>query len=706
MTKNRSQYRDIIFCILIVAGVFGLFGKVSNYDFITYDDGVYILENGNIQSGLTKEMLLWALTTFYASNWHPLTWVSHSLDIQFCGLNPGCHHMINVLFHTLNSLLLYLFLRKMTNKPAHSFFVACLFAFHPSHVESVAWIAERKDVLSTFFLMALFYTYAYYVKKPSISKYIGMLFLFTCGIMSKPMVVTAPFILLLLDFWPLNRISSDNTKKMFVHILHLSKEKIPFFLLSCLAGVLTFWAQSNWGAVVTLEKIPLYVRLSNSIVSYIRYIGKLFYPRNLAVFYPFPQSVETEIVLPALCCLIALTILSVISFRRFPFLIVGWFWFVGTLVPVIGLVQVGSQSMADRYTYLPYIGLFIIIAWSVSHLAEKFNFPRLLVSLSGIIVIALCMWTTWNQLTFWQNSETLFSHAIDITSDNTVAHDNLGSIAFKKEDYHKAEWHFRESLRINPRNINAINNLGGCLYKQQRYSESLLLFLKSYSLNPRSGIAYNIANCYLKLGQFEKAVEYFEIAIEKEPTLVDAHKMLGIVLFQRGDYQAAVDHFSFFILHKPENSMILQKMGSAYEHLQEFEKARQFYQKARIVDPDDPVILKHLGTLSMRTNQFEQAQSFFEEVLAINPRDAQTLTNLGSALLAQKQLPSAQQKFEEALVIQPDLVEAVFNLGLIAVEEGDEKGALFFMSRAQQLRPDSTRINKIIEDLKNRNLNP
>lgn len=374
MDKALRTRRNIMVCLILILAIFTVFWQVRSHDFVNYDDDKYVTENRDVKAGLTTQSIIWAFTTTHASNWHPLTWLSHMLDISLFGLNPGWHHLTNLLFHIANTLLLFLILRGMTEEFWKSAFVAALFALHPLHVESVAWIAERKDVLSTFFWMLTILAYAYYVKHPVLRRYLFVLFSFLLGLMSKPMLVTLPFVLLLLDYWPLGRFQMEESgitrnpkKHKSKHpeyqksiALRLVREKTPFFVLAGFSSIITFIAQQHGGTVRSLEFLPVKTRVANALISYVAYIGKMIWPFNLAVLYPHPGTTLPmwQTILAGLF-LLFISYLVIRKVKKLPYLSIGWFWYVGTLVPVIGLVQVGAQSMADRYTYIPLIGLFI-----------------------------------------------------------------------------------------------------------------------------------------------------------------------------------------------------------------------------------------------------------------------------------------------------------------------------------------------------------
>jgi len=477
-TKGWSFHQHglvLLLGLFLMILTFATFEQVRTYDFINYDDNRYITENQHVQSGLTLEGVTWAFTTTHAANWHPLTWLSHMLDCQLYGLNPSGHHLTNLVFHIASTLLLFLVLERMTGALWRSAFVAALFALHPLHVESVAWAAERKDVLSTFFWMLTMWTYVHYVERPGFNRYLLVLLSFVLGLLSKPMLVTLPFVLLLVDYWPLGRFqfgrlsgdrrshtpkSSDTGDQKSI-VLRLIREKVPFFVLCAISSILTIFAQQKIGALGSLESYTLGSRIANASVSYVRYIEKMVWPRHLAVLYPYQQMLPIWKVLGSGLLLVGVSVLVIRAVRKHPYLGVGWFWYLGTLIPVIGLVQVGKQAMADRYTYVPLIGLFVMIAWGVPDLLAGWRFRKVVLSISTGLLLSLLMIVTNLQVKHWQNDITLFEHTLAATSNNFIIHYNLGVAFDRQGKTQEAIAHFAEALR---------NQAGLCGGTQQPWS--------------------------------------------------------------------------------------------------------------------------------------------------------------------------------------------------------------------------------------------
>ena len=489
----------LLVCVFLAVATLAVYWQVGSYEFVNYDDNYYISDNSHVQQGLTGDSIIWAFTATHIANWHPLTWLSHMLDCQLYGMNPTGHHLTNVFFHLVNTLLLFLVLKWMTGALWRSGFVAALFALHPLHVESVAWVAERKDVLSTLFWMLTMWAYLGYTKRPGVKRYLLILLFFALGLMAKPMLVTLPFVLLLLDYWPLGRIwlgqsgiehpvanqANIAAKKPRTQIFRLLLEKTPLFALAAVSSVVTFIVQKSGGAVKALETYPFNIRITNAMVSYFRYISKAIWPQKLAALYPHPgQSLPMWHAALAGLLLVVISTVVIRAGRRCPYLPVGWLWYVGTLVPVIGLVQVGEQAMADRYTYVSLIGLFIIIAWGVPELVKGWRQRRLALGVSAGVLLLGLMVCTWFQARHWKDTITLFTHAVNVTANNYVAHYSLGLALGKEGKLEESMEHSYKALRIKPDYADAHNNLGTALAKQGRMKEAAAHFSEALRINP------------------------------------------------------------------------------------------------------------------------------------------------------------------------------------------------------------------------------
>ena len=561
---NKKQVRLIIVFLIIASCA--TFGRIGANDFINFDDNLYITENVHVQSGFSVKNILWAFTTVHHSYWHPLTWLSHMLDWSLFGSNAAGHHLVSLLLHIGAVILLFLFLYKTTHRLWPSAFAAAFFALHPLRVESVAWAAERKDVLSMFFAMATLYTYAFYVENRKISKYLLCLILFALALMSKPMMVTLPFVLLLLDYWPLKRLDSLSTANndLLKKAGRLLSEKIPFFMLTIAVSAIAFWAQNKVGAMVTMENISFIERLSNAVVSYGNYLGKIFWPVNLAVFYPFEHSLPGREILISAFILIIITAAVLCFIRELPFLFTGWFLYLGTLIPVIGLVQVGDQAMADRYTYLPSIGIAVMLSWGIPLFFPRAEIRKKILFPAATIIIILLMMLTWRQCGFWENSMTISRHTLKATKNNYKMHHNMGTSFFKEGRIKEAFYHFNKAIRINPNNL-SYNSRGDIFARMGRYRQALDDFNKAIALNPRDAYGYyNRGLTYEKLGLYSPAIADFTRAILLKSDDINAYNNRGIVYARMGQLDRAVGDFSKAIAIKPHYSQAYANRSIAH----------------------------------------------------------------------------------------------------------------------------------------------
>ena len=556
-----------------------LYHPVVNHDFINLDDWQYVLNNREVTAGVTLRGLGWAFTSFHASNWHPLTWLSHMIDVEIYGLDPGGHHGTSLFFHILNTVLLFLILTRMTGAPGKSGIVAALFALHPLHVESVAWVAERKDVLSTFFLFLMLGAYALYVEKPGRWKYGIALVFFALGLMAKPMLVSAPFLLLLLDVWPLRRrpVPDRPPSKM---------EKIPFFALAVLSSGITLYAQASGGAMRSLEAIPLADRAANALVSAVTYMGKMFWPAGLSVFYPYPAAIPFWKVLGAAALLVLITVFVFREKARRPWFFTGWLWYLISLFPVIGIVQVGPQSMADRYTYIPLIGLFIALTWAVDETLSRRRFPVFASASLVLILLAGLSSTTWFQLSHWKNSRSLFTHALEVTENNALAHNNLAVALADDGEREAAVNHFQEAIRVNPRHFSA---------------------------------HFNLANHLVALGRGDQAVFHYREAIRFNPGYTAAHNNLGVVLLRQGNLEGAEAHLLEALKHGPVKEGMLFNMAMIFVSRGENEKAAQLLREALEVNAGYAEAHNLLGVVYMKEGRKGEAAESFRRALSCDP---------------------------------------------------------------------------------------
>lgn len=619
--------------------------QTVNFEFVVFDDGLYVTDNHEIQAPVNLKSFFWAFTTTQAANWHPLTWLSYLLDFQLFGLNAGGYHLTSVLFHLTNTVLLFLLLDKFSGRLWPSALTAALFAVHPLHVESVAWISERKDVISGFFWILTLGAYGYYVKRPGLLKYLIVLVLFLAGLMAKPMVVTLPCVMLLLDFWPLGRCSSwfpingEGVKRedslgsgnQGQPVAALIVEKVPFFLLAVASSVMTFYAQQRVGAVDQI--IPLTTRFSNALISYVTYLLKMFWPVNLSIFYPYPAFLPVWQILGSGFILVLVSIGVFWNWKRYPYLVFGWLWYLGTLVPVIGLIQVGSQAMADRYTYIPLIGLFIMIAFAIPELLAKWPYRKVVLSVAAILWLLVLTTLAWKQTTCWENSISLFQQALKVSAGNFKAHDMLGLALTEQGKLDQAIFHLRESIRIKPNYGSAYNNLGRALEKKGEWAEAQAQYLKALKVQEFPEAHYNLGIVMLQQGKLETAVFHFQSAVRINTNYAEAYNNLGVTLYQQGKTQEAINHFSKALKIKPFFLEAHYNLGTVLSDTGRFDEAIEHFQEALKIQPDYARAYNNLGLAQAQKGRIDDAIASFQRALNHNPASPETRENLKKWLL-------------------------------------------------------------------------
>jgi Flp pilus assembly protein TadD len=605
-------------------------------DFVDYDDDYYVTENTHVNKGVTFDSLTWAFTSSRSSNWHPITWISHMIDCQLYGLNPRGHHLTSLLFHVANTLLLFLILARMTGTLRQSSFVAALFALHPLHVESVAWVAERKDVLSTFFMMLTLWVYTIYVKKGGVRRYLLVVLFFALGLMSKPMLVTLPFILLMLDLWPLGRLGLIRDTRNEVtgqqaderpNIFQLLWEKVPFFVLAVVSSVVTFIVQERGGAVKLLEQYSIQTRIINAFVAYIEYIVNMVWPVKLVVLYPHPGSslplwkgVVTGL------ALVLITVLVIRKARKIPYITVGWFWYAVTLIPVIGIVQVGSQAMADRYTYITLIGLFVIITWGANDLLSKWSHQKKWLGTLAAILLPVLMVLTWKQVQYWENSTTLYKHTLKHTSNNFIIHNNLGVVLYNQGRTEEAIKHYLQALQSYPDYADAHSNLGAAYAGSGMYKEAIEACKKAIKINPDYAKAhYNLGVAYGGSGKYKEAAEAFQQALRIDPDDAQTHSNLGIAYAGSGKYQEATVAFKQAIRINPDYAKAHYNLGVAYGGSGKYKEAAEAYKQALRINPDYADAHYNLGYAYVLSNDRDSALEQYKMLKSLDPKLAKKL---------------------------------------------------------------------------------
>ncbi len=631
--QAKSPVTDLLVCLGLVAATWAVFSQTLAHDFVNFDDHVYVYENPLVITGLSTEGLIGAFTHTHARNWHPLTTVSHMLDCQLYGLEAGGHHLTNVILHTFSTLLLFLVLKQMAGRRWQSAFVAALFAIHPLHVESVAWIAERKDVLSAVFFMLTLAAYARHARAPSLPRYLVVALLFACGLMSKPMLVTLPFVLLLLDYWPLGRLGGQKSE-VGSRLRRLITEKLPLFALSVLSCIATLLAQKQGPSAI--DQLPFLWRLNNSFVSYVTYIWQMLWPVRLAVFYPHPNNrLPLLEVAVAIAFLVGISLLVIYLRQTKPYLVTGWFWYLGMLVPVIGLVQVGEQAHADRYTYLPQIGLYIMIAWTVGDLLSETT-PRAHRALVGVVtalaIVSLGVGALV-QASYWKNSETLWNHSLAVTGGNDVAHNNMGFLFVRRGELDKAISEFQAALDIRSRNTETHynlgaaliqNNLGNALARKQLWAEAIDHLQEAVRLRPDYADAYfNLGSVLFQQGRTDQAIAQWQKALEIRPVDAEAHRNLASALRKQGNVKEAIAEYEQALNIVPEDSVALNNLAwilatSSDASMRDGTRAVTLAMKAvQTSEGRDPNFIRTLAAARAEAGQFAEAVATAEAAKAL-----------------------------------------------------------------------------------------
>ena len=665
--------RSWLVVLLLITATLAVYAPVWEYEFVDLDDDLYVLNNLRVQSGLSWANIGWALTALEAGFWHPLTWISHMADCQLFGLRPAGHHVTSLVIHVANAVLLFWVLRLMTSALWPSALVAALFSLHPLNVESVAWIAERKNVLSTFFGLLAIWAYVKYVEKPDWRRYLLLTALFVLGLMSKPMLVTLPCLLLLLDYWPLNRFGAD-PGKFFSKLGELALEKAPLLLLSLAAGLLAILAESRAGALPALEAFPLSVRFSNALVAYTSYLSKMFWPTDLAPFYPHPgASLEIWRIVLSFVFLVAVSAVVVHRVRSFPYLVVGWLWYLGTLFPVSGLIQVGGHAMADRYAYLPLIGVFILLVWGGwgwlgdSPVARKFEVGAL-----PCLFLVMVM-TTGTQVSHWQSSVTLFEHTIRSTKNNQLAHNNLGIALLERGRTQEAAAQFVEALEIKPGNSTALFNLGLTMKRLGEIEEAERYFSRALEENPNLVGAHNNLGIILEeQGRSEEAFQHFRQAVELDPRLPAAHTNLGRALARQGKLEEAVGHFEISLRIDSHQPNVYSNLGAALDLQGRSQEAVDNYRRALELDSHSHFAHHNLGMLLLEESHLEEAANHFSRAIDIKPDFVSSHYGLGLTRLQQDRISEAIRSFRQVLKLDPEDVRASRQLRRLLEQPRDE----------------------------------
>jgi protein O-mannosyl-transferase len=629
-----------------------LYWPVRHYPFIGFDDPGYVSENPRVAGGLSLSAVRWAMTSGYFANWHPLTWISHMLDVQLFGMNAGAHHVTNLVFHVLNTVLLFGVFFRMTGALGRSAVVAALFAVHPMHVESVAWVAERKDVLSTFFWLLTMWAYYFYTREPKLRRYALVLVCFALGLMSKPMLVTLPCVLLLVDVWPLRRaVVGESSRAAWLRLVY---EKLPLFALAAASSVITYLVQRTAGAVESLTALPLSIRTANAILAYWSYIEKLAWPTRLALLYPYSKTLFVGTVLAVLVALIVGTVAAARMARTRPYLLVGWLWFLGTLVPVIGIVQVGKQPMADRYTYVPSIGLFVIVAWGATELLQRVHAPRALSTALSLSTIAILAIVARQQVERWHSGVELWEHTIAVTGDNYLAENNLGWDLALEGKPAEAIPHYQESIRLSPGFVGGHTNLALALVAAGRNDEAIAEYEAALRLEPKHYLAHaNLGFALSHQGRLDEAISHFTEAIRLKSDYVEAHNGLGLALARKGDVDGAIQHYTEALRFMPKFPEAHNNLGAALASQGKLDDAIGHFAEAVRLKPAFPDAHNNYGVALSTQGKLDEAVAQFREAVRLDPNHAKAHYGLGLALERQGHVVEAAQEFTDVLRIRP-----------------------------------------------------
>lgn len=699
----------VVISLFLCGATFLVYLPAVHFDFLNYDDPEYVTENPHVLSGITARSVLWAFTATHACNWHPVSWLSHMVDVELFGQGPVGPHLVNVLLHTVNALLVLVLLVKLTGCLWPSATVAALFALHPLRVESVAWISERKDVLSTFFGLLTLLLYTYYARARTLARptylqtsqvvrgkkvlfwYASALFCFALGLMSKPMLVTWPCLMLLLDYWPLNRLRPDGsgTKERFRTVV---MEKIPFFALTIASSTVTYIVQKETAAVQSW--LPLWARIENAFVSYARYLGKVFWPANLAVPYPHPGTWSGYIVWLSIILVLGTSTILWTTKQKRPYAFVGWFWFIGTLVPVIGLVQVGVQSMADRYTYFPSIGLFIMLCWTGAELiTEK---PKLhgLAFVSIVVLLVMLATRTSVQLRHWHNTETLFTHTIRSTKNNADALTALGNHMMKLGKFNDARTWYERALSVIAGCQELGTNALSLFFAPTHHTNAAFAkFKQSVKSNARRATAFaqmlnNYGLVLAQKGVRDQAIQWYRAALEIKPDYATALQNLAVEFAVKGDHAKAIELFSAALKILPDEPKVHLGLARSLKATHQFESAIQHFQTALVAFPTNATIHEEIGVCMAEAGAVTEAIKHYQTALKLNPYLFKTRNNLGAALLSLGQYEAAIEQFKIAIRFNPNYAPAYENLGVALAATGKIQDGITYLRTAIALEPD------------------
>jgi protein O-mannosyl-transferase len=685
--ESRVHWRAVLLVVLVLIGLnLFIYVQVRHFEFLGWDDPLYVTQNTEVMKGFSWQGVGWALTTGHAANWHPLTWLSLMLDVQLFGVSPGPIHFINVIFHIINSLLFFWVLFRLTSSLSLSAIVAGLFAAHPLHVESVAWIAERKDVLSSCFLLLTILAYTAYLRRPVSKRYFLVHALFALALMAKPMVISLPVLLLLLDYWPLRRASLQKGQGKIW--LQLAREKLPLAIMAVTVSAVTITVQQLGGAVGSLAVVPFGTRVFNACISYVGYLAQMLWPIQLSAFYPF-HPLHAWAVIGSILVLTAISFMAIRIATSHPYVLVGWAWYLLSLIPVIGLIQVGDQARADRYTYLPLTGIFIAIVWSAFNIFRGRKVCQLISAIFGCAVISTLAFLAQYQTGFWRNATTLWQHALETTTDNDHASVNLGMALMEKGAISEAIKHYNEALRIYPGFAEAHNALGVAFLRQNRISEATHHFESALRTRPAFWEAQgNMGAVLARQGKPEEAIFYFRQALAARPADAQLHHQYGLALLEMGKQSEAVAHFSESILLKPDFAEPHIQLGNILLNNGRMDEALDHYREAIRLKPGSEDAYTNIGIGLMNKGLFREAEERCAEALHLNPSLAEAHNCLGIIFARTGREKEAMDQYQLAIRLKPDYAEARNHLATVLINRMRDREALVLLAEAVKIRPD------------------
>lgn len=692
-----NRHKDLFVYLFIIGITFLVYGQVINHEFVHFDDPYYVSANEHINKGVSLEGITWAFSIDNIGYFHPLAYISHMIDCELFGLNSGMHHLMSLFIHIANALLLFFVLRKMTDAFWKSAAVAVLFALHPVNVDSVAWLAERKNLLSTFFWLLTMIVYIYYVRKHRTSLYFLALFVFILGLLSKPMLITLPFVLLLMDYWPLNRIKLeaqpagkgwmagviDSLLEQKDVLKRLISEKVPFFLLACVNAYLALLSLENSPITeVSTKFVPMSLRFENAPVSYFVYIYKMIWPSTLTFFYPYPQSIPLWEVFSSLIGLIVITAVVFIAMRKLPYLAVGWLWFLGTLVPVLGITQAGLwPAIGERWAYVPYIGLFTAIVWGFGDVISRSRYKQIIITACMLILLGSLSYKTWIQTRYWKDDFTLFNHGIAINPNNYVSYANLGYVYAVKKEYRKAIYYLQKTVDLLPAYPNAHYNLGVAYAEEGKVDDAIEQYVLAINFDSGHIAAYkNLKELLFKQGKYEEAINFYTKAAHKKPDSRDIANILVESMIKGGKTEDAIRYLTDFLKKNPKQvAFVYNNLGFVLMETEKTSEAIGYFSSALKYDPKYIPAHRNLMAIYNKSGETQKAIAELLEIIKLNPKDANSHYNLAIIYFRQGDKLNACKNFDEALKYDPKNKEYHYTYGmcLYNLERLDEAVAQF-----------------------------